>query len=122
MCIYIYTCMLVYIGVYMYIHIYRYIHIFFDSCTSVYKYIYTHIYVFTRQDAANFFLAISLLGMLCLEPILWCWTKRELLFCLTGNRQQELVFYSTCLSTPPPGRYVLSTVGRYSTRYVKYTQ
>jgi len=38
------------------------------------------------QDAANFFLTMSLLIMLCLEPIVWCW-----------NYQNGKMFFENCL-------------------------
>merc|ERR1719217_969430 len=37
------------------------------------------------QDAANFFLTVSLVVMLCLEPILWCW-----------EHQDGKMFYENC--------------------------
>jgi len=42
------------------------------------------------QDAANFFLTISLLLMACLEPILWCWE-----YTADENREKRM-FYETC--------------------------
>merc|ERR1719502_1869109 len=41
------------------------------------------------QDAANFFLTVSLVVMLCLEPILWCWESQE-------RKDKDVMFLETC--------------------------
>merc|ERR1719453_1921798 len=44
------------------------------------------------QDAANFFLTVSLVVMLCLEPILWCWGHTNKTFDADCRQVRNLTF------------------------------